>query len=85
MFKGSGKKPASLTDELQYYCHEFNEFNQRCERICKALAEIANQHESISSYSVRGMRHNATWLKYRINEFSRQLQALHERAHREER
>ncbi|MEW8300965.1 MAG: hypothetical protein AB2712_19145 [Candidatus Thiodiazotropha sp.] len=85
MFKGSGKKTASLSDELQFYCHEFKEFNRRCERICSALAEIANQHESISSYSVRGMRHNATWLKYRIEAFSRQLQALYERAHREER
>ncbi|WP_316365548.1 hypothetical protein [Candidatus Thiodiazotropha sp. CDECU1] len=80
MFKGLQKKPHSLTDDLHHYCDEFTEFNRRCERLCEALTEIATHHESISSYSVRGMRYNANWLKYRINDFNRRLRTLYERA-----
>jgi hypothetical protein len=84
MLNGFCKAPPALTDELRRYCDEFAEFSQRCDRLCKALADISNNHESISGYSIRGMRHNAYWLKYRVNEFSRRLQALHERALRED-
>ncbi|MEW8027093.1 MAG: hypothetical protein AB2792_10095 [Candidatus Thiodiazotropha sp.] len=80
MFKGRTKKPDSLSDELRHYCDELSEFNQRCERLCEALAEIATHHESISSYAVRGMRHNANWLKYRVNDFTKRLHTLYERA-----
>ncbi|MES9991574.1 MAG: hypothetical protein ABW098_06435 [Candidatus Thiodiazotropha sp.] len=85
MFNGSDKQPASLGEELRRYCNEFSEFNHRCERLCQALEEIAKHHQSISSFSVRGMGHNAKWLKYRISEFSRRLRALQQRALREER
>jgi hypothetical protein len=80
MFKEREIKTGSLSDELRHYCDELSEFNQRCERLCKALAEIATHHESISSFSIRGMRHNANWLKYRVNDFNRRLQALYEKA-----
>jgi hypothetical protein len=67
-------------DELRHYCDEFSEFNRRCECLCKALADIATHHESISSFSVRGMRHNANWLKYRIGELNSRLHELYEKA-----
>jgi hypothetical protein len=79
MFKDRENKTDSLSDELRHYCDELSEFDRRCERLCKALAEIATHHESISSFSVRGMRHNANWLKYRVNDFSRRLHALYEK------
>ncbi|PVV05567.1 MAG: hypothetical protein B6D77_19140 [gamma proteobacterium symbiont of Ctena orbiculata] len=85
MFKEREKKPSSLSDELRHYCDELSEFNLRCDRLCKALADIATHHESISSYSVRGMRYNANWLKYRINDFNRRLRTLYERALDEQR
>ncbi len=85
MLNGSCKKPPEFTEELRRYCDEFAAFSQRCERLCQALTEIANHHESISSFSIRGMGHNASWLKYRINEFNKRLHALHERAAREQR
>jgi hypothetical protein len=80
MFKEREKTMDSLSDELRHYCDELSEFNQRCERLCEALADIATHHESISSFSIRGMRHNANWLKYRVDDFSRRLHILYERA-----
>jgi hypothetical protein len=80
MFKEGEKNPDSITDELRLYCDELSEFNRRCERLCEALAAIATHHGSISSFSVRGMRHNANWLKYRVNDFNRRLQNLYEKA-----
>jgi hypothetical protein len=80
MFKDREKNTDSLKDELRLYCDELSEFSRRCERLCKALAEIDTHHESISSFSVRGMRHNANWLKYRVNDFNRRLHAIYEKA-----
>jgi hypothetical protein len=80
MFNEREKNPESLTDELRHYCDELSEFNRRCERLCEAIAAIATHHESISSFSVRGMRHNANWLKYRVNDFNRRLRNLYEKA-----
>jgi hypothetical protein len=80
MFKDRKNKTDSLKDELRLCCDELTEFNRRCERLCEALAEIATHHESISSFSVRGMRHNANWLKYRVNDLNRRLHALYEKA-----
>jgi hypothetical protein len=79
MFKERENNSDSLTDELRLYCDELSEFNRRCERLCEAISAIATHHESISSFSVRGMRHNANWLKYRINEFNHRLQNLYEK------
>lgn len=79
MFKEREKHPDSLSEELRRYCDELTEFNRRCERLCEALAEIATHHESISSFAIRGMRYNANWLKYRVNDFSRRLHILHEK------
>jgi hypothetical protein len=76
MIKEKENKPDSLKNELRLYCDELTEFNRRCERLCEALADITTHHESISSFSVRGMRHNANWLKYHVNDFSRRLQDL---------
>jgi hypothetical protein len=80
MYKEREKNSDSLMDELRLYCDELSEFNLRCERLCQALAEIATHHESISSFSVRGMRHNANWLKYRVDDFNRRLCAMYEKA-----
>ena len=80
MIKERENKADSLSDELRHYCDELSEFNQRCEQLCGALEDIATHHESISSFSVRGMRHNANWLKYRVNDFNRRLRALYEKA-----
>jgi hypothetical protein len=80
MIKDREHKPESLKDELRHYCDELSEFNRRCERLCEALAEIATHHESISSFSIRGMRHNANWLKYRVNDFNRRLRMLYEKS-----
>jgi hypothetical protein len=80
MYKERETNPDSLTDELRLYCDELSKFNLRCERLCEALAAIATHHESISSFSVRGMRHNANWLKYRVSDFNRRLQNLYEKA-----
>ncbi|MES9969048.1 MAG: hypothetical protein ABW092_03380 [Candidatus Thiodiazotropha sp.] len=85
MFKETAKQTRSLSDELRLYCDELSEFSQRCERLCQALAEIAAHHESISSYAVRGMGHNANWLKYRVNDFNQRLQALYQRVLDEQR
>jgi hypothetical protein len=79
MFKERETNPDSLTDELRLYCDELSEFNLRCERLCGALAAIATHHESISSFSVRGIRHNANWLKYRVSDFNLRLQNLYEK------
>jgi hypothetical protein len=79
MIKEREKTSDSLSDELRDYCEELTEFNQRCERLCEALAEIATHHESISGFAIRGMRHNANWLKYRINDFNRRLRVLYEK------
>ncbi|MEJ2612717.1 MAG: hypothetical protein P8179_22330 [Candidatus Thiodiazotropha sp.] len=65
-----------INEKLHTYCVEFSEFNKRCEKLCNAFANIATHHESISSYSVRGMQQNAKWLKYRINEFKTKLENL---------
>lgn len=80
MFKESENNLDSLCEELRHYCDELSEFNRRCERLCQALADIATHHESISSFSVRGMRGNANWLRYRINDFNKRLYTLYEKA-----
>ena len=80
MYRERDNSPDSLMDELRHYCDEFSEFNRRCERLCEALADIATHHQSISSFSVRGMRHNANWLKYRVNDFNSRLHDLYEKA-----
>jgi hypothetical protein len=79
MFRERDNSPDSLTNELRRYCDEFSEFNRRCERLCEALADIATHHESISSFSVHGMRHNANWLKYRISDLNSRLHELYEK------
>jgi hypothetical protein len=84
MIKGLQKKPSSLTNDLRHYYDEFTVFNNRCVRLCKALALITNQRESFNSYSIRGMRHNINWLQHRVDEFNRKLNTLYEKALREE-
>ena len=80
--KGSiGKRPV-LSDRLQSYCHEFSEFNQRCEQLCNAFDNIATHHDRISSYAVRGMKHNAIWLKLRMQEMEQKLNLLCEESSR---
>jgi hypothetical protein len=79
MYKERVKTPASLSDELRHYCDELSAFSLRCDRLCEALADIATDHESISSFAIRGMRHNADWLKYRVNDFNERLCALYEK------
>ena len=76
MPNGLKKNKPLLTEELYAYCHEFAEFNERCERLCNAFASIATHHETISSYSVRGMKQNAKWLKKRMNEMKVKLENL---------
>jgi hypothetical protein len=80
MYKERVNTPDSISNELRHYCDELSEFNRRCERLCEALAEIATHHESISSFAIRGMRHNANWLRYRVNDFNRRLCALYEKS-----
>jgi hypothetical protein len=76
LYKGSLEKSLILSDRLQSYCHEFTEFNQRCEQLCNAFENIATDHDRISSYAVRGMKHNAIWLKLRMQEMEQKLKQL---------
>ncbi|MCU7928403.1 MAG: hypothetical protein KZQ99_15840 [Candidatus Thiodiazotropha sp. (ex Dulcina madagascariensis)] len=80
MLKELKKNETSLSEDLHNYCDEFKAFNERCDRLCEAFVNIAAHHESISSYSVRGMKHNAQWIKYRINELRERLLAIYERS-----
>jgi uncharacterized protein YdcH (DUF465 family) len=66
----------SINKDLRSYSNEFAEFNDRCEKLCDEFEHIAINHESISSYSVRGMKENAVWLKNRINELNLKLENL---------
>jgi hypothetical protein len=66
----------TYAEKLQAYCHEFSEFNSRCEQLCNAFDAIATHHDRISSYAVRGMKQNALWLKRRMKEMEHKLEAL---------
>ncbi len=69
------EKPC-IKNQLHIYFDEFEEFNKRCEKLCNAFESIATDHDSISSYSVRGMKVNAYWLKSRVNELKLKLESL---------
>jgi hypothetical protein len=72
------KEELSYTTKLKNYCDEFSEFNQRCEQLCRAFDHIATHHDAISSFSVRGMKQNALWLKWRMKEMELKLTRLYE-------
>ncbi|ODB82411.1 hypothetical protein A3195_19825 [Candidatus Thiodiazotropha endoloripes] len=78
LFHGKIKAAPSYSDRLKIYCDEFSEFNLRCEQLCRAFDHIATHHDSISSFSVRGMKQNALWLKWRMQEMEQKLTRLYE-------
>ncbi|MCG7995529.1 MAG: hypothetical protein JAZ06_08945 [Candidatus Thiodiazotropha taylori] len=78
MLHGKVKAAPSYSNRLKSYCDEFSEFNLRCEQLCRAFDHIATHHDSISSFSVRGMKQNALWLKWRMKEMEQKLTRIYE-------